>query len=466
MKFLFLLLAIVISTSYGSIINVPQEISSIQSAIDAAENGDTVLVSPGVYFENITFRGKNIVVTSNYIFSGNASDIETTVINGSQPVSPDSASCVRIVSNEDSTAQLIGFTLTGGTGTKWIDEHGAGTYREGGGILITLASPVIKYNRIVNNEASNLSGVTSAGGGGIRAGDGNPLIEGNFIAYNKGRYGAGLVLNYTGAMVRNNIFYRNTGGEDFGGGGIWALEAGPAPKIIINNVVVENSSTAKGGGGLYIWSASLQLRNNIICKNTGGTTPNIRLVSGAALSAEYNLIEGGYSGTGNFDGNPMFLSDFTLSPGSPCIDAGDTSIIYNDLEDSANPGFPKEPSKGTLRNDAGAYGGPYIITYSQIINPVEEETGAAIPEKFNLFGNYPNPFNPETVISYSLPRGEYVVLKIYNSLGEEVTTLVNELQNAGIHKIKFAAYELPSGIYFYRIQSGDFVQTKKMILMK
>ncbi len=177
MKFLLLILAIVISTSYGSIINVPQEISSIQSAIDAAENGDTVLVSPGVYFENITFRGKNIVVTSNYIFSGNASDIETTVINGSQPVSPDSASCVRIVSNEDSTAQLIGFTLTGGTGTKWIDEHGAGTYREGGGILITLASPVIKYNRIVNNEAINLSGVTSAGGGGIRVGDGNPLIE-------------------------------------------------------------------------------------------------------------------------------------------------------------------------------------------------------------------------------------------------------------------------------------------------
>ena len=450
----------------AAVLNVPQDYSSIQAAIDSAQNGDTVLAAQGRYFENIVFRGKNIVVASNYIFSNDPLDIESTVIDGSQPIYPDSASCVRIISNESSSAQLIGFTLTGGTGTKWLDEHGAGVYREGGGILITLASPSIRFNRIIFNEATSLTGVVSAGGGGIRVGDGNPVIEGNYIAYNKGRYGAGLVLNYTGAIVRNNIFYKNSGGEDYGGGGIWALAAGPAPKTVINNTIVENASSSRGGGGIYVWTTSLILYNNIIYNNTGGTSfPNIRLVSGGTISAEYNLIQGGYTGTGDFTADPLLLNNFTLDTGSPCIDNGNPDSVYNDIGDPQNPGFALLPSLGTTRNDVGAYGGPYVINYSQIINDAGESS-EVLPDNFTLFQNYPNPFNPGTVIKYSVAQLTHVTIRVFDILGNEIETLVNEEKEQGVYTISFYADNLSSGLYLYRIQAGSFIDTRKMILLK
>ncbi len=177
-KILFTAVLILISVNaYAVIRNVPGQYSTIQAAINASQNGDTVLVAQGTYHENINFRGKNITVASTFIINGNRNSILNTVINGSTPVNPDTASCVLIVSGEDSTAVLEGFTLTGGKGTKWIDEHGAGTFVEGGGILITLSSPVIRNNFIVDNEAiTRPAGTTSAGGGAIRAGDSSPLI--------------------------------------------------------------------------------------------------------------------------------------------------------------------------------------------------------------------------------------------------------------------------------------------------
>ena len=87
-------------------------------------------------------------------------------------------------------------------------------------------------------------------------------------------------------------------------------------------------------------------------------------------------------------------------------------------------------------------------------------------EKFSLLQNYPNPFNPTTMINYSLKKVGKVNLIIYNSLGQKVTELVNKVQEAGKYKIKFDASNLASGVYFYRLQSGSFISTKKMILMK
>jgi hypothetical protein len=95
---------------------------------------------------------------------------------------------------------------------------------------------------------------------------------------------------------------------------------------------------------------------------------------------------------------------------------------------------------------------------------VEEDK---IPSDFKLAQNYPNPFNPSTVINYQLPVNSKVTLKIFNSLGEEVKTLVNEYQDAGLHSALFTLNSsLPSGIYFYRIQAGNSIQTNKMMLLK
>jgi len=89
-----------------------------------------------------------------------------------------------------------------------------------------------------------------------------------------------------------------------------------------------------------------------------------------------------------------------------------------------------------------------------------------IPEDYSLQQNFPNPFNPSTVISYQLPKGGYVNLKVYNELGKEVSSLVNENQNAGRYEVKFDASNLSSGIYYYSISAGNFTETKKMMLVK
>nr|MCU0405834.1 T9SS type A sorting domain-containing protein [Ignavibacteriaceae bacterium] len=89
-----------------------------------------------------------------------------------------------------------------------------------------------------------------------------------------------------------------------------------------------------------------------------------------------------------------------------------------------------------------------------------------IPENISLSQNYPNPFNPSTRIEYSIPQSGLVTIKIYDILGREVATLVNEEKQRGVYSISFDATGLSSGIYFYRIQFENFVQTKKLTLLK
>ena len=89
-----------------------------------------------------------------------------------------------------------------------------------------------------------------------------------------------------------------------------------------------------------------------------------------------------------------------------------------------------------------------------------------IPNHPSLFQNYPNPFNPSTEIRFSLPNQSHVSLKIFDLLGREIAVLANEVLEAGDHSVKWNAADAPSGIYFYRLEAGKFVETKKMILLK
>jgi len=90
----------------------------------------------------------------------------------------------------------------------------------------------------------------------------------------------------------------------------------------------------------------------------------------------------------------------------------------------------------------------------------------AILNSFELKQNFPNPFNPSTSISYSVPQNAFVTLKVYNILGNEVATLVNDEKPAGVYQVTFNASQLSTGIYFYTLQSGNFSETKKLMLMK
>jgi len=444
--------------THATILNVPASFSTIQSAINASSNGDTVAVSPGTYYENLNFRGKNILLTSLYYLSSDTSYLVSTIINGSIPADPDSASCVIFNPGEDSTAILQGFTITGGSGTKWLDIHGAGTYREGGGILVELSSPTIRHNIITNNSATNITGVVGAGGGGLRVGDGNPGIYNNVISFNQGRYGAGIVLNYTGCKISNNIIFSNTGGENFNGGsGIWIYNnLGTTPKIIENNTIIYNNSSLPGGtGGVSVWAAnSVLIRNNIIWGNLPG--PQVKTISSTPL-VEYCDVEGGYSGTGNIDLYPDFIPEnYYLSDNSICVDSGDPATAYNDPEDPQDPGHALFPSKGLLRNDIGAYGGPNASLFPifQIVTAIPEN------EPETTVHAFPNPFSSETTIKnrYNLKN---VTIKLYNVFGIEV----KKVNNISGQEVKIQRDNLPAGIYLVTlIRDNQIVAKGKLII--
>jgi hypothetical protein len=115
---------------------------------------------------------------------------------------------------------------------------------------------------------------------------------------------------------------------------------------------------------------------------------------------------------------------------------------------------------------AGTYGGGvWHRRLSDIITGIGKTKGN-VPAEFSLSQNYPNPFNPTTVIHYQLPVNSFVTLKIYDILGREVATLINGRQSAGYYNATFKATNLPSGVYFYRLQAGTYSATKKLLLLK
>ena len=110
--------------------------------------------------------------------------------------------------------------------------------------------------------------------------------------------------------------------------------------------------------------------------------------------------------------------------------------------------------------------GKILRTTNGGVTFVEEEEIDEIPTEFLLSQNYPNPFNPSTKIRYSVPQSSSVVIKVFDILGNEIETLVNEEKSVGTYELNWNAENLPSGVYFYRLQAGSFVETKKMVLMK
>jgi len=99
-------------------------------------------------------------------------------------------------------------------------------------------------------------------------------------------------------------------------------------------------------------------------------------------------------------------------------------------------------------------------------SPTDIEDDINLPTLANLYQNYPNPFNPLTKINYSVPQTSNVVITVFDILGNEIETLVNEEKSIGTYEITWIAENLPSGVYFYRLQAGSFVQTKKMVLLR
>lgn len=329
-----------------AVLAVPAKYSSIQAAIDSAVPGDTVLVAPGRYYENIRFKGKGIVVASQFARTRNEADIERTIIDGSKPTHPDTGTVVRFVNQEDSTAVLEGFTITGGTGTIWLDAKDLAYFREGGGILCELGSPTIRSNHIVDNVATattnNVNGdsLLSAGGGAIRCGYSEPTITNNVIRGNKGRYGGGIVLFHSAGIVKNNLIVDNTGGEDFGGAGLWIVGSLSyrLTTLVEHNTIVNNTSTTadasnpramKGrGGALIIAQNKVIFRNNLVWGNAQVSGMQVSFGAASPPEMSNNLVQGGAPGAGTLSADPKFAETtrFTLAPDSPAKRAGGVEL--------------------------------------------------------------------------------------------------------------------------------------------
>ncbi len=413
----FLLSLLLFLNVNARIRHVPAEYPTIQEGINDCSGGDTLLVEPGEYFENINFGGQYLVLASKFILTGNAAYIDSTIING------DSAgSAVTFETGEDSRAVLTGFTITGG-----FSENGGGIYCE----------------------------------------DSTPVLANNIIKENKAWYpfwpygqGAGIYCIFSDATIINNLIINNDAIGSIGGrgGGMICIYSNPD---IINNTFYGNHAVWNGGA-IFCESSAPNITNCVLWGNTAEDDPEISINDSNPVIS-YCDIYAGWEGVGNINANPEFRDrtdgDFHLMStaygfpyNSPCIDAGAPYILDGILDSLWG--------LGTVISDMGAFGGG-DFELSGVNDEILES-----PRKILALANYPNPFNEQTVITYQLPKASNVNIKIYDILGRTVETLADGYREAGSYEISWDAAGKVSGIYFYIIKTPELIETRKMQLLK
>ena len=388
---------------WAKAINVPGDAPTIQAGINAASNGDSVEVAPGIYKENINFNGKLITVTSS------DGPMVTTIDGGNLgPV-------VTFISDETNAALLSGFAITNGMSTFDTDYNGGGIFinnasptisgnvitnngacGDGAGIAVESGSPLIEDNTISNN---NQSGCSGGGGGGISLGNGSAKVLSNLIANNSfsNGNGGGLSISIGSPLIENNMIIGNSANLISGQGG--AMDIYDSDAAIVQNLIINNEAAI--GGGIYLdaFSGSVtSFVNNTIVMNTA-TQGQASAVYTTGFGAEFvnNLLLGlireravlcdptsgpptfenndafsalteGFDGScagqvgvsGNISAQPEFVNaaqnNYRLFAGSPGIDVGLNSapgLLPTDLD--GLPRIVDGSGKKTFIIDMGAY---------------------------------------------------------------------------------------------------------------
>ncbi len=405
-------------------IRVPADSPSIQEGIEAATDGDTVLVAPGLYRENIDFLGKAVTVTSE------GGPFVTTIHGGRQ------GSVVSFQTGEGPASVLEGFTLTGGSGT------GTDPYCYGGGVYCYFASPTIAGNVIRNNS------VSYHGGGIYCLSSGEHLIRGNVIEDNRAENGAAIYCSASSHPMISGNLVRGNSAEN--GGGIYCnWESNP---LISNNTFTGNHA-GYGGGAIHCFGSSPVVQNSILWDNEAPLGPEIYLgdwLYPSTLSISYSSVEGGEAtckvlpecvlewGTGMLETDPLWVypeyGDSRLLLESPCIDAGHPDSLDPDgtRRDLGAACFDQADTMTvylTPRADR-TWSGDIFTVHLTIINPWQEELS------FWLFTDVVLPGGA------SFPPGDPLYL---------LMPAARTLRTAVDHQIPPA---VPSGIYEYRTRTG------------
>ena len=291
MKFIIIVFSIILLfliLGFADTIHVPKQQSTIQAGINAAIDGDVVLVADGTYFENINFMGKKIIVASHFFLDRKKIHINKTVINGSKPADPNFGSVVSFISGEDTNSVLCGFTITGGTGTL-IQIPDAPPIRQGGGILCNASGSKVIHNRIINNTVENAPWTM---GGGFYCGP--PFVpitavlehnyfEGNVVNGEGHVTGGGADFSASGRVVKN-IFQNNTAISNVdapAGGGLalqsWDPAIAPPNKVsVTDNIFTLNKALQPDdatfwlggiGAGLWLIGSEGVIANNVFTQN-------------------------------------------------------------------------------------------------------------------------------------------------------------------------------------------------------
>jgi uncharacterized protein YcnI len=218
-------------------------------------------------------------------------------------------------------------------------------------------------------------------------------------------------------------------------------------------------------------------RNDVLELNEAPTLPN---GLDATLISENSVLLSWLPASDDHTPAPAITYDLLIVRNGTHVPIGDankpTTTILTRLPEPGNISAVTEWSLTGLENgvyewrlravDAAYVGsdiasGQFNIGVSSTDDPDDNKL-----DEYSLEQNFPNPFNPVTTINFSIPKEGLVTLKIYNTIGEEIESLVSEIKQAGNYNVNFDASSLSSGIYFYRIHTDSFVETKKMILMK
>ena len=303
-----------------NLLYVPSEkYPTIQSGIDSAINGDTVLVGVGRYYENININGKKIMLGSRFILNSDTSYISETIIDGSQPSNPDSGSVVYFVSGEDTNTILCGFTITGGSGTNTIWEDS--DFKAGGGVFIFLSGGQVINNKIINNAIN--SNDMYCYGAGIAAYGNTIIIRNNDISRNTvnsywgGGAGADIATTETLIFEGNTVYHNIYTALNLGAGGGICILGNDFPGMLDINCNLISDNQAHGssdysygyGGGLYIEGHNPILTNNIIISNKSGDGGGIYITtpSGSDKTADPIMINNTVIGNESRYGGGIYI---------------------------------------------------------------------------------------------------------------------------------------------------------------